>query len=77
MEIHILLKVFQRIDSKLIDSFNELNLLSNFVSLKFLLTFDLLMTQAAEGHREMKNTLMRQLEEVKDELQLVRQTEVS
>lgn len=35
------------------------------------------MMQVAEGHREMKNTLMRQLEEVKDDLQLMRQTEVS
>ncbi|XP_077079113.1 forkhead-associated domain-containing protein 1 isoform X4 [Siphateles boraxobius] len=37
--------------------------------------FELEKLQAAEGHREMKNTLMRQLEEVKDDLQLVRQTE--
>ncbi|KAK7135948.1 hypothetical protein R3I94_014573 [Phoxinus phoxinus] len=37
--------------------------------------FELEKLQAAEGHREMKNALMRQLEEVKDDLQLVRQTE--
>ncbi|XP_048066393.1 forkhead-associated domain-containing protein 1 [Megalobrama amblycephala] len=33
--------------------------------------------QAAEGQREMKNTLLQQLEEVKADLQLVRQTESS
>ncbi|KAG1947430.1 chymotrypsin-like elastase family member 2A preproprotein [Pimephales promelas] len=37
--------------------------------------FELEKLQAAEGHREMKNTLMRQLEEVKDDLRLVRQNE--
>ncbi|XP_067249760.1 forkhead-associated domain-containing protein 1 isoform X2 [Chanodichthys erythropterus] len=39
--------------------------------------FELEKLQAAEGHREMKNALMQQLEEVKADLQLVRQTESS
>ncbi|XP_051760395.1 forkhead-associated domain-containing protein 1 isoform X2 [Ctenopharyngodon idella] len=39
--------------------------------------FELEKLQAAEGQREMKNTLMRQMDEVKADLQLVRQTESS